>query len=193
MGKEVNQSSSKEAVIRAAQHLFAARGYTSVTLKEIANQLEIKQASLYYHFPGGKEDLFVEVTICHLEQRRQGLEQLIARLSSVELEECLNQIAQWLLAQPPLHVARLIDSDLPALPQEKAAQVESALNRSVLPAIAELFSRYQHSLRAESFYIAATFLAIIEPIRTFKKYNPNNEREMIAKSINLFLHGAIQK
>jgi hypothetical protein len=68
-----------------------------------------------------------------------------------------------------------------------------ALNRSALPAIAELFSRYQHSLRSESLYIAATFLAIIEPIRTFTKYSPNNEEEMIAKSINLFLHGAIQK
>jgi AcrR family transcriptional regulator len=62
-----------------AQQLFAARGYTSVTLKDIADRLGIKQASLYYHFPGGKEDLFVEVMIHHLEQRRQGLEQIIGR------------------------------------------------------------------------------------------------------------------
>lgn len=192
MGKEVSKSSSREMIINVAQQLFVARGYASVTLKDIANQLAIKQASLYYHFPGGKEDLFVEVMRHHLEQRRQGLEHVITRISSLELEECLNQIAKWLLSQPPLHVARLVDSDLPALPREKAAEIESALNRSVVPAIAELFSRYQHSLRAEPFYIAATFLAVIEPIRTFRHCSPNSEEEMIAKSINLFLHGAVR-
>jgi AcrR family transcriptional regulator len=193
MCKEVNKNSSRKAVINVAQQLFGARGYASVTLKEIADQLSIKQASLYYHFPGGKEDLFVEVTIHHLEQRQQGLEQIIARVSSLELEECLNQVAKWILAQPPLHVSRLIDSDLPALPKEKADQIQSVMNRSVIPAIAELFARYQHGLRAEPFYIAATFLAVIEPIRTFKQYSLNSEEQMIAKSINLFLYGTVNK
>lgn len=193
MGKEVSKNSSREAVINVAQELFVARGYTSVTLKDIAERLGIKQASLYYHFPGGKEDLFVEVTIHHLEQRRQGLEQVIAKASSLELEDCLNQLAKWLLTQPPLHVSRLVDSDLPALPKEKAAQIESVMDRTVIPAIAQLFSRYQQDLRAEPFYIAATFLAVIEPIRTFKQYSPNGEEEMIAKSINLFLHGVVEK
>jgi AcrR family transcriptional regulator len=193
MGKEVGKNSSREVVINVAQQLFAARGYTSVTLKDIAHSLDIKQASLYYHFPGGKEDLFMEVTIHHLEQMHQGLEQVIARMSSLELEECLNQVAKWILTQPPLHFSRLIDSDLPALPKEKAAQIQSVMNRSVVPAIAELFTRYQNRLRAEPFYIAATFLAVIEPIRTFKQYSPSGEEEMITRSVNLFLHGAVKK
>jgi AcrR family transcriptional regulator len=193
MGKEVGKNSSREAVINVAQQLFAVRGYTSVTLKDIAHSLGIKQASLYYHFPGGKEDLFMEVTIHHLEQMQQGLEQVIARMSSLELEECLNQVAKWILTQPPLHFSRLIDLDLPALPKEKAAQIQSVMNRSVVPAIAELFTRYQNGLRAEPFYIAATFLAVIEPIPTFKQYSPNGEEEMITKSINLFLHGVVEK
>ncbi|MFB2768986.1 TetR/AcrR family transcriptional regulator [Pelatocladus sp. BLCC-F211] len=193
MGKEVSKNSSKEVVINVAQQLFAARGYASVTLKDIADRLGIKQASLYYHFPGGKEDLFMEVTIRHLEQQRQGLEQIIAKMSSLELEECLNQVAKWLLAQPPLHISRLINSDLPALPKEKADQIQSVMDSSIVPAIAELFARYQHNLRAEPFYVAATFLAVIEPIHIFKHYSPNGEDLMIAKSINLFLHGAMEK
>ncbi len=192
MGHDSSKDSSREVVINAAEHLFAARGYTSVTLKDIANQLGIKQASLYYHFPGGKEDLYMEVMISHLEKRRQGLEQIIARESSLELKECLKKVAKWLLTQPPLHVARLVDSDLPALTPEKATQIESAIDRCVLPPIIELFARYQHHLRGDPFYIAATFLAVIEPIRTFGQYSSRSEEQLIAKSIDLLLHGAIK-
>jgi AcrR family transcriptional regulator len=60
-----------------AEHRLAARGYTSVTLKDIANQLGIKQASLYYHFPGGKENLYMEVMILSIiRTTNQGINSL---------------------------------------------------------------------------------------------------------------------
>ncbi|MBZ0309485.1 MAG: TetR/AcrR family transcriptional regulator, partial [Anaerolineae bacterium] len=45
-----------------AEHLFAERGYTAVTLRDIAEAVGLRHASLYHHVPGGKEALFIEVT-----------------------------------------------------------------------------------------------------------------------------------
>ena len=91
MNQLSNESSSRATVLNAAEELFAARGYAAVTLKDIAKQLGIKQASLYYHVPGGKEDLFVEVMLRHLERRRQAFEHIIAT-GSTTLEDCLMKI-----------------------------------------------------------------------------------------------------
>lgn len=57
------QQSPRENLLDTAEQLFTSRGYTAVTLKDIAKALGIKQASLYYHFPLGKEDLYVEVML----------------------------------------------------------------------------------------------------------------------------------
>lgn len=41
--------------------LLADRGYLGVSLDEIAKTVDVKKASLYHHFPGGKPALFMEV------------------------------------------------------------------------------------------------------------------------------------
>ena len=57
------QSDARQRVLDTAEALFLARGYSAVTLRDIADALAIKQASLYYHFPEGKEQLFVAVLL----------------------------------------------------------------------------------------------------------------------------------
>jgi AcrR family transcriptional regulator len=132
VNKKVSHNSSREAVLDAAEQLFAVRGYTAVTLKHVADSLGMKQASLYYHFPQGKEDLYVEVMLRHLEYRRVALERLINQAEPT-LSGCLQLVGEWLIQQLPLHAGRMFVSDLPELSADKARALEGAIKTSLNP------------------------------------------------------------
>ncbi|MCX7624119.1 MAG: TetR/AcrR family transcriptional regulator [Thermomicrobium sp.] len=110
-------SAARERVQAAAERLFAERGYKAVTLRDIAQELGIRQASLYYHFPGGKEELYVTVTERGLQAHREGLEQAIAGAGE-SLEAGLRAILQWLATHPPVDLARMLLADFPAISEE---------------------------------------------------------------------------
>lgn len=76
------QTSSCDIVLGAAEQFLAMRGYTAVTLKDIVKKLGIEKVLLYHHAFGGKEDLYFEVMLRHLERRRLALEKLISEAQS---------------------------------------------------------------------------------------------------------------
>ncbi len=193
MTNKANPSSSKQAVLDAAELFFAVRGYTAVTLKHIADKLGIKQASLYYHFPLGKEDLYVEVMLRHLEHRRISLERLMSRAEPT-LESCLLEVGVWLIQQPPLNGGRMIISDLPELSSEKAAQLEAAIYRCAFAPIEALFIHYRHQLKDrfqnDPGFIGGTFLSSLESLYTVRKYGSKTDQELVIDLIELLLRGA---
>jgi TetR/AcrR family transcriptional repressor of lmrAB and yxaGH operons len=65
-------------MVRAGLELFTERGYAAVSLIEVVQRAHAPRGSIYYHFPGGKRQLSVEVA----ESWRTVLEQVVARLGS---------------------------------------------------------------------------------------------------------------
>jgi AcrR family transcriptional regulator len=194
VSKRANQPSSRDAVLDAAEQLFAARGYHAVTLKHIADQLGIKQASLYYHFPLGKEDLYVEVMLRHLEHRHVALEQLILQAQPT-LEDALLAIGVWLIQKPPLNAGRMTMSDLPELSTEKAAQLEAAMYRCAFAPIQSLFIQYQDQIKdqfqGDLGFIGGSFLSSIESLHVFRRYSSKTDEELVCDLIDLLLRGAL--
>src|SRR5205823_11400162 len=50
-----------QQILTAAKALFFAKGYKGVSMKEIADAVQVMPSALYYHFPKGKEDLFTKM------------------------------------------------------------------------------------------------------------------------------------
>lgn len=181
-------------MLDAAEQLFAARGYTAVTLKHIANKLGMKQASLYYHFPKGKEDLYVEVMLRHLERRRAVVEGLISQTEPT-LKACLVKVGIWLIQQLPLHAGRLFISDLPELSADRAAELEASIYRCVFAPIEHIFMQYKHQIKDQFQddlgFIGGTFLCSLESLCSFKKYGSKTDEELVGNLVDLLLTGSL--
>ncbi|WP_147254987.1 TetR/AcrR family transcriptional regulator [Pseudonocardia hierapolitana] len=54
------RSDTRERVIRTAAGLFRAQGYHATGLNQVLAEGGLPKGSLYFHFPGGKEQLAVE-------------------------------------------------------------------------------------------------------------------------------------
>lgn len=183
---DATPSEARERVLSTAEKLFAERGYAAVTLRDIADALHIKQASLYYHVPGGKEALFVEVVMRGMHRHRHGLETAIAAAAD-DLPAALNAAAGWLLSQPPMDFGRMQQSDMPAISTEAAHRLEETVYNSLLLPIQHLFDRLlaRGAIRpVNTGVMAGAFLAMINAVQSIPDHygappKPEMAREMI--------------
>lgn len=65
MGDMPKRSDSKDRMIAAARRLFREHGYFGTALSEVVTESAAPRGSLYFHFPGGKEELATEVALLH--------------------------------------------------------------------------------------------------------------------------------
>jgi TetR/AcrR family transcriptional regulator, lmrAB and yxaGH operons repressor len=65
MGDMPRRSDSKDRMIAAARRLFREHGYFGTALSEVVAESSAPRGSLYFHFPGGKEELATEVALVH--------------------------------------------------------------------------------------------------------------------------------
>jgi AcrR family transcriptional regulator len=115
----------RERVLIAAEHLFAERGYGSVTLRQIGARAGINHSSLYHHVPGGKADLFVEVMERIFERHRIGMLNAIHAHKS-DLQHQLYAIADWFVSHEPIDLVRMQHVDLLELSQAQQAQLTAS-------------------------------------------------------------------
>lgn len=89
---------TKREILKAAEELFLARGFKGVSMKDIAEVVQVKPAALYYHFPNGKEELFAHMLRQVLEEATE--QALHALSSATDFRERLTRLTQSLLAFP---------------------------------------------------------------------------------------------
>jgi TetR/AcrR family transcriptional repressor of nem operon len=86
-GNEMSQS-SKEAILAAARRNAQAHGYSGLNFRDLADEVGIKAASIYHHFPS-KADLGAAVARRYWEDTAAELESMLAETS--DPFRCLQQ------------------------------------------------------------------------------------------------------
>jgi AcrR family transcriptional regulator len=61
MKSDLRTTDTKERVIAEARRLYQLGGYSYLNMDHIAKTLKITRPALYFHFPGGKDQLIIEV------------------------------------------------------------------------------------------------------------------------------------
>lgn len=131
-------TSAKERVLIAAEELFHNRGYNAVSMRDIAEALEMRQASLYYHVPDGKEQLFVEVTERSLHRNLEGLNEAIAGAEPYVAAQ-LKAAAQWFASQMPMKLLSMLETDMPSISMDNSQKLTFLAYQSMFMPIARLF------------------------------------------------------
>src|SRR2546429_8219622 len=86
-------------ILTAAKALFFAKGYKGVSMKEIADAVQVTPAALYYHFPKGKEDLFTKmIKTLFVEEGVVSIDQVLG--TTRDLRERLTLLTTSLLTLP---------------------------------------------------------------------------------------------
>ncbi|HLG75016.1 MAG TPA: TetR/AcrR family transcriptional regulator [Ktedonobacteraceae bacterium] len=191
MAEESTVSQAHEQVLLVAGRLFCERGYASVTMRDLAEALNMRQASLYYHAPEGKEQLFAEVIEQDLTRRFAGIERAIAQ-TEPQIGKQLRAVALFLISQPPLDLVRFFRSDLPALSELKAYRLLKLAHRTLIAPCEDLFNdAYQRGeIRlADATLMAATFLSNIDVIHEMHRYKPTPKEVLVQDMLDAFLDG----
>src|SRR6201996_3886377 len=63
------RTDSKQRMVAAARRLFREHGYLGTALSDVVTESAAPRGSIYFHFPGGKEELATEVTLLHASDR----------------------------------------------------------------------------------------------------------------------------
>ena len=66
---DLRTNDTKKRVIEEAKRLYLIGGYNHLSMDKIAEILGLKRPTLYYHFPGGKEQLLVETIEAFIKEQ----------------------------------------------------------------------------------------------------------------------------
>lgn len=188
-------SPARERVLQAAERLFAERGLRSVTLRDIADTLHVRAASLYNHAPGGKEQLYFEVTERMLLRHQAGLRAAIES-ADTGLRQQFRAAARWLLAQSPLNIGRMFQSDVPSLEPAHAARLMAlSVEAMVGPLQAAVEAAYQRGeARPGNAYMSAlTFLSSVQMIQGIRNVEQTPAEVLADDAIDILLDGILRR
>lgn len=188
---------ARERVLESAEKLFAERGYQNVTLRDIAQSIGIRHASLYYHFPDGKEEMYVKVTERRMQRYRTGLQWAIKQADDDDWQAQLRAAGLWLLKQPHMHLTRMMQSDMPIISATAAEELRYIVRDAILKPLDAIFRQalaHNPRPRQRSMTLAGMFVSLIEGIdnlpRSYVTESPaGTKEELVEEVLDLIVHG----
>ncbi len=181
----IPQNKTHENILAIASTLFAERGFAAVTLRDVADALRMKQGSLYYYIPGGKDELFVQV-MEYSFQRHQTRVQEIVDQSSERTRETLYAVVDWFVDEPPIDLGRMFAGDRPNIDAQKIDALSALAYNAVRMPIISVLQRpdAQGALAIRDYDLAAMALvSIIDSIRNIPIAMSHDARKALAHQL----------
>lgn len=188
-------SEARERVLDTAEQLFQERGYKSVTMRDIAQELGMKQASLYYHVPQGKEQLYAEVTGRGLRRHQSGLQTAIHTAPTGDLEAQLRAAVRWVFSQPPMNLIKMMESDMPELGDQTRNELDYLAYQCLFIPLGSMFKdaidRGEIRGDFDPNRLTGTFLSLLEGIQFATNHRQTNMSQvaMADEVIDIVLNG----
>lgn len=98
-GKRSDAASTRERILDVALELFTEKGFDGTSLREVAENLGVTKAALYYHF-ASKDDILMALHMRLHELGKDALRRMTEEPVSLELwRQLLDQMVGQMLAQ----------------------------------------------------------------------------------------------
>lgn len=184
------QAHGRDRILDVAESLFQERGYTAITMREIAKAAGMRQASLYYHFPS-KEQLFVSVRERMFERHRVGIQHALEQADK-ELRSQLFAATNWFLSQPPINFLSMMQADMPSLSESAKLRLSQVVNQAIFEPIGQAFTTAQanHQIRdVQPKLLVGFVLSVLESIPHVHSPKSASREEMVKEMISVLLEG----
>jgi AcrR family transcriptional regulator len=189
--RERRVAETKERILQAAKTVFAKRGYQQATTREIAEEADVAEGSIFYHF-GSKRGLLVAVI------DSIGDDLLGPVVSSVPPDDLITWAAEMLRQQFAL--MKQNRPLVPVLMQEVRldAELRQRYGERMRQTIAELETRLNKAIAAGRLRpinaavvaraILGSYLSLMIPPPDLRLESLSTE-EIVTSLIDLYLHG----
>ena len=177
-------------------------GYRGLSLLEVAREVGISKPSVYYHFPEGKEQLFVAIAHRSLRRVREGMERAMSGAGGGATK--LRAAAVWLMTQSeegnPLKelddVSRFVDE------RHQEALTEGFQDSCYGPIRREISSAIESGefREGDPDFLTWSFLGLASGMLDVERTTFNSPAlhtfqggdDVAERMINLFLNGVLQ-
>ena len=180
-------------VLDKAEQLFLERGYAQTKLRDLAAGLNMKPASLYYHAPGGKEELWHRVVDRLLARHHEQLVRA-AQHANPDLRSQLRAMGDWLISQPPVHPAFIASSNTnnEPLSTRTADRMYEGLMAPIADVIKQAVARGE--IRdIEPDLLAGVFVTSVHGMVPLSNNNqlPSSLQKLVYQLIDIFMDGIL--
>lgn len=178
-------------IIQTAEKLFFSNGYRATSLQEIGDVLNIKAASLYHHFPGGKEEIYLEVLKSRLSQYKEQVHEMSAR--SQKIEDFLRAFAIWYIAQPPMNMQLIAQMDMPHLSEKGKITAMGLVSSSIFAPLREALEKSKEDLRNfDSMRLVGIYLALLGGMSFAVKQGYTEPKDAVEDFIEMMMRGILK-
>lgn len=184
---------ARDRVLDVAEKLFMTRGFQAVSMRDIAESLGVRQSSLYYHAPHGKEQLFYDAAVRSLERHKDQLDTIIASYEP-DFRQQFHAIARWFVDMDDMDLVRLIRLDLPEISEQYKVQIAAAFAQMLMAPIADIVLRHQqagHIRPIEPNALVGSLLAMVTWTNYFNREDDGRQMtpQEVDAMIDLLLDG----
>lgn len=104
--RKLELEKTRQAILTVASELFMSKGFKHTSTREIAEQVQITQPNLYYHFKN-KKDLYLAVITQLTDNVRADLEVIVN--SELELDQKLFKMIVLLIEKHPTNLFLMLN------------------------------------------------------------------------------------
>ncbi|MFD7069965.1 TetR/AcrR family transcriptional regulator [Streptomyces sp. NPDC059913] len=180
-----------------ARDEFARRladyGYLGVSLDDIAKAVDVKKASLYHHFPGGKPALFMEVADHYTKEASALLQSALATPGTLR-DKLLALAASYAQGTYNSALSNQIYYATRHLEESRRAEVSHAYVRGLIQPVTDLMAQAvaTGALRqADPGFLATAFMELAATVHPPQDDCHQASADRLAQDVvDLFLRGA---
>ena len=182
---------TKQIILYEAGELFMERGFQATSTREIADNAEITQPNLYYHFKT-KEDIYIAVLEELSSEVKDKLDQLVDQ-STGDLVTNLICIMNYLRDRHPINFSIMSHDMTYEVSEENHYHLYRIWQEAYMKPLVRLFSRYmdQETSGITAEELARYYYSAMAP---FMQKDNNFHKEVAGeKIVDLFVYGILDR
>lgn len=181
----------KELVLEKASDLFFNKGYKASSLQALADELGIKPASLYYYFPGGKEEIYLNVLKGRLQSYRDQTLALSAEHKNIE--SFLKNFAYWFVSQPPMNMTLISQMDMPYLSTKGRQVLMKTVQDSIFLPLTQVFNQYSSQMKnIETMRVVGIYVTLLNGMSLSIKQGYVSADKLVDEFMEIMLRGVLK-